>query len=76
MRAYVDKIEGDQVELRLGEDEAIALVLPKRALPRGLREGDVLKLTFERDEAATEAQADENDALREALLRRSQDEPF
>ncbi|MNL63026.1 hypothetical protein D3C87_1871070 [compost metagenome] len=76
MRAYVDKVEGSQVELRLGEDEAIKLVLPKRELPKGLKEGDVLRLSFERDAEATEADADANDALREALLKRSQDEPF
>lgn len=76
MRAYVDKIEGAKVELRLGEDEAVKLVLPKSELPKGLAEGDVLTLSFERDEAATKADADENDRLREKLLERSKDEPF
>lgn len=76
MRAYVDKIEGSKVELRLGEDEAVKLVLPASELPEGVAEGDVLKLRFERDEAATQADADENDRLREKLLKRSKDEPF
>jgi hypothetical protein len=76
MRAYVDKIEGSKVELRLGEDEGIKLVLPASELPKGLREGDVLKLSFTRDEAATKADADENDRRREELLKRSKDEPF
>lgn len=76
MRAYIDKIEGSQVELRLGDDEEIRLVVPKSALPTGVKEGDVLKLRFERDAAATEADAQANDALRKKLLERSKDEPF
>lgn len=76
MRAFVEKIEGSKAELRLGEDEAIRLVLPKAALPKGTKAGDVLKLSLERDEAATKADADANDALREKLLKQGQDEPF
>ena len=76
MRAYIDKIEGPLAELRLGEDEETKLVVPKSALPKGVREGDVLKLHFERDAAATQAEADANDALRAELLERSKNEPF
>lgn len=76
MRAYVDKVEGTKVELRLGDDEGVKLVLPKKELPKGLKEGDVLTLSFARDEAATEAEADANDALRAQLLQRSESEPF
>lgn len=76
MRAYVDKVEGTKVELRLGPDEGVKLVLPKKELPKGVKEGDVLTLSFTRDEAATEVDADANDALREQLLKRSANEPF
>jgi hypothetical protein len=76
MRAYVDKVEGTKVELRLGPDEAIKLVLPKSALPKGVKEGDVLRLSFTRDESATESDADANEALRDQLLKRSESEPF
>lgn len=76
MRAYVDKVEGTQVELRLGPDEGVKLVLPKKALPKGVKEGDVLTVSFTRDEAATEADADANDALRDQLLKRGESEPF
>ncbi len=76
MRAYIDKIEGTKAELRLGEDEETRLVVPKSALPKGVKEGDVLTLRFERDPATTEADAQANDALREKLLERSKDEPF
>lgn len=76
MRAYVDKVEGTKVELRLGDDEGVKLVLPKKELPKGLKEGDVLTLRFTLDEAATEADADANDALREQLLKRAESEPF
>ena len=64
MRAVIDKIEGKKAELRLGPDEAITLVLPIAALPKGVREGDVLRLTFERDLEATRREAAANDALR------------
>lgn len=76
MRAYIDKIEGSLAELRLGEGEETKLVVPKSALPKGVREGDVLTIRFERDAAATKAEADANDALREKLLERSKNEPF
>jgi hypothetical protein len=76
MRAFIDKIEGKQAELRLGEDESIKLVLPLSELPKGLREGDVLALRFERDPHATQAEGARADAQREALLERSKDEPL
>jgi hypothetical protein len=76
MRAYVDKVEGTKVELRLGDDEGVKLVLAKADLPRGVQEGDVLKLSFTRDMASSEADADANDALRDQLLKRSESEPF
>ncbi|MNS52287.1 hypothetical protein D3C72_849970 [compost metagenome] len=76
MRAYIDKIEGAKAELRLGDDEETRLVVPKSVLPKGVKEGDVLTLRFERDAAATRAEAEANDALREKLLERSKDEPF
>jgi hypothetical protein len=76
MRAYVDKVEGAQAELRIGDDEGAKLVVPTRALPRGVKEGDVLQLSFAIDREATEADADANDALREKLLKKTKDEPF
>jgi hypothetical protein len=76
MRAYIDKIEGSKVELRLGESESATVVLNLGDLPSGIAEGDVLRLTFERDEAATRKAVETNDTLREELLKRSQQEPF
>lgn len=76
MRAYVDKVEDDRAELRLGETETTVVVLPLALLPPGVREGDVLALTFSRDEVATRAEAAANDRKRAALLDRSRDEPF
>jgi hypothetical protein len=76
MRVYVDKVEAGKAELRLGDSESAMVVLPMTELPKGTQEGDVLRLTFERDADATQADATANDALREKLLKRSKDEPL
>lgn len=76
MRAYVDKVEDGRAELRFGEHEQTAVVVPLKDLPHGTREGDVLRVSFERDEAAASKESEENDALRQALLDRSRQEPF
>jgi hypothetical protein len=73
MRAFVDKVEGKQAELRLGENEEITLVLPLKELPKGTKEGDVLELGFTKVESTDAA---ETDALRKKLLERSKDEPI
>ncbi|MDB5101700.1 MAG: hypothetical protein JWM80_6121 [Cyanobacteria bacterium RYN_339] len=74
MRAFVDKVEGKQAELRLGEDEDVVLVLPVAELPKGVKEGDVLELTFTMGDALKEAAA--TDEQRRRLLEKSKDEPF
>ena len=76
MRAYVDKLEGGKAELRLGEDEDVMVVVPVEELPRGVAEGDVLKLTFAIDAAARKADAAALEEQRRRLLERSKDEPL
>lgn len=76
MRAYVDKLEGGKAELRLGDDEQVGVVVPLAWLPAGTHEGEVLRLSFERDEAATQRDVAANDAKRQAALERSKNEPF
>jgi hypothetical protein len=76
LRAYVDKLEDGKAELRIGEDEMSSIVLPLSELPTGVREGDVLKLSFAIDAAARKADAAALDEQRRRLLERSKDEPL
>lgn len=41
-RALIDRIEGNQGVLLLGEEEREAIDFPKSFLPEGAREGDIL----------------------------------
>jgi len=76
MRAYVDKIADGKAELRIGEDEATTLVVPVKELPKGVAEGDVLKLAFTLDPAAKQADEAALDEQRKRLLERSKDQPL
>lgn len=67
MRAFVDKFEGKQAVLLLGENEEVQVVLPKAWLPRGIKEGTVLRLDFTTDEDATRKANTEVQALYEEL---------
>ncbi len=53
MRAFVDRFEGDQVVLLLGDDEEVRIAVPIHWAPQGVREGMVLKVDFTIDENAT-----------------------
>jgi hypothetical protein len=53
-----------------------SIVLPLSELPTGVREGDVLKLSFAIDAAARKADAAALDEQRRRLLERSKDEPL
>ncbi len=53
MKAVIDRVEGELAVLLLGDKGEVRLNLPLSQLPEGCREGDVLKLSFERDQAAT-----------------------
>jgi len=55
VRAYLDRIEGKVAVLFLGEREEDEVHLPKKYLPSGAREGDVLSISIQVDRAATEA---------------------
>jgi hypothetical protein len=48
-------------------------LVPVRFLPGDVHEGDVLRVTFSRDAAATEELADRVHELQERLLRRTED---
>ena len=54
VRAFVDEIAGGIATLLLGEDESVTAHVPAAWLPKQAKEGTVLRLRFEIDEAATE----------------------
>ena len=56
--AYLDRFEGDLAVLLLGE-AMVKVNSPRVFLPKDVAEGDYLKLTIERDAAATDAAEDE-----------------
>jgi hypothetical protein len=76
MRAYVDKVEGGKAELRLGEAEGAVVVVPLKELPKGVGEGDVLKVSFAIDAAGQKADAAALEEQRRRLLERSKDQPL
>ncbi len=53
MRAFVDSIGEGIARILLGEDESVTVTLPASWLPEGTLEGQVLKVTWERDEEET-----------------------
>ena len=55
MRAFVDSVEDGVARVLLGEDESVAVTLPAEWLPEGIREGQVLRVTWEADEEETKA---------------------
>jgi len=54
VRAVIDRFEGDLAVVLVG-DEEYRLDVPRRFLPRGAREGDVLVLRWEIDRRETDA---------------------
>lgn len=53
MRAFVDRFEGDQAVLLLGDDEEVRIAVPINWLPQGVSERMVLKVDFTIDDIAT-----------------------
>ena len=69
MRATIDRIEGDVAVLILTDETSHRFTLPISRLPPGTREGDVLTLALQCDEAATCAARDRSAALIARLRR-------
>jgi hypothetical protein len=53
MKAVIDRVEGELAVLLLGDKGEFKLDLPLSQLPEGCMEGDILKVSFERDQAVT-----------------------
>jgi hypothetical protein len=64
VRAFVDRFEGDQAVLLLGDKESEAVVWPRAFLPLDAAEGAVLEVTVETDAEET---ADASDKIRRLL---------
>ena len=71
-RVVVDRLEGPLAVLVLYDDDSVKFNLPVERLPPGLREGDHLILTFERDdESRDEEKAKATNLLNDLLKRDS-----
>lgn len=71
--AVVDRFEGDQAVLLVGNEET-AVMWPRASLPAGVREGHVLRVRLAIDEDATARAHAAAAALLERLQRREKKE--
>jgi len=55
MKATIDRIYGDTARLVFNDQDSIAIQVPASELPRGSREGTVLRLKFVIDPGASDA---------------------
>lgn len=68
MQAIVDRIEGKIAILEI--EGEILIELPKKFLPKGTREGNILKMTLEIDKIKEKKQRDKVKKLQEKLKKR------
>ena len=67
----VDRFEGKSKEIAvLIDDQDRVVNLPRDLLPKGVKAGEILTLTFARDTKATKAVQEKTDALRAELRKR------
>jgi hypothetical protein len=68
VRLTIDRFEGERKQVAvLLTDDGTAINFPRRLLPKGVKGGDILSLTIERDQAATEKVAKETRAVQGEL---------
>jgi hypothetical protein len=66
----IDRFEGDRKEIAvLVADDGTQLNVPKKLLPRGVKAGDVLSLSIEKDARATKQVAEQTRSVQEDLKR-------
>ena len=62
MKAVIDRFEADKAVLLVGEEQD-ALVVPRKSLPQGVKEGHWLKVDVE-DDRVLSAEIDEEETAR------------
>ena len=72
MKAVIDRVEGELAVLLLGNKGEFRLNFPISLLPEGVKEGDVLNISIERDLAATEQTKERVSGLIEKLKQKGQ----
>jgi hypothetical protein len=70
MNLIIDRVEEGIAVLNGSEDESVRLIIPVSYLPPGSREGDILSLSFLRNEPETRAAKERVAALQERLRNR------
>ena len=72
MKAVIDRIEGDLAFVLLGENGEFQLNIPISLLPEGIKEGDILKISIERDIEATQETKQKVSGLMDKLKKKGQ----
>ena len=72
MKAVIDRIEEELAVLLLGDKGEFRLNFPLSLLPEGVKEGDVLNISIERDLAATQQTKERVSGLMEKLKKKGQ----
>jgi hypothetical protein len=68
VRLSIDRFEGEKKQVAvLLTDDGTQINFPKALLPKGLKSGDILTLTIERDVEATKGLAQETRAVQDDL---------
>lgn len=62
MRAVIDRFEGSYAIVLFGDRE-IEVDIPSDLLPKGAKEGDILKVNFDIDQSTTDAQREKIESL-------------
>ena len=70
MRAVIDRFEGNLAVLLFGE-RGLAVTLPRELLPPGAGEGDILRVSLEKDPEATREQREKTAGLLKKLRDKS-----
>ena len=63
MKVTIDRIEEGIAVLISAEDEPVRMTIPVSLLPPGTKEGDIVAIRIDRDEAATAASKDRVSSL-------------
>lgn len=72
MKAVIDRIEGNLAVVLLGEKGELKFNFPLSYLPEGSKEGDVLRISIERDLTATQETKQRVSSLMDKLKKKGQ----